>query len=295
MNVSVSVVCMRMHTTSTPHFCLVHSLYFFQPHCPLRANMAGKPSLSNLAGEIQNQIFQHLDPVTRGALRYVNGHFHESLALDRSKYSTERYNYLHAVETSTWHPRKDDFACHDCDMMKPKKDFSKTQTKGKRGKNGYEYSLRVCMACAVRQGQFKPGSVVKTNDRTESQIFCRACSTLQREWCAHCRFCRKCAEKGKIQTWRKGQWAESPGTAGKVTLESLCILNNGKHDWKMSANQQKQDDKGSESTILGLLLGDVSRVADAEFSPMQAMAMYDYYAEVGEMPIPEWYDGPDDI
>ena len=63
----------------------------------------------------------------------------------------------------------------------------------------------------------------------------------------------------------------------------------------MSANQQKQDDKGWESTILSLLLGDVSRVADAEFSPMQAMAMYDYYAEVGEMPSPEWYDGPDDI
>ncbi|KAL8889271.1 MAG: hypothetical protein Q9205_005332 [Flavoplaca limonia] len=257
--------------------------------------MAGKPNLSNLAGEIQNQIFQHLDPVTRGALRCVNGHFHESLALDRSKYSTERYNYLHAVETSTWHPRKDNFACHDCDKMKPKKDFSKTQTKGKRGKNGYQNSLRVCMACAVRQGHFKPGSVVKTNDGTESQIFCRACSTLQREWCAECRFCRKCAEKGKVQTWRKGQWAESPGTAGKVTLESRCILNNGKHYWEMSANQQEQDDKGWESTISGLLLGDASRVADAEFSPMQAMAMYDHYAEFGEMASLEWYDGPDDI
>lgn len=249
--------------------------------------MEGKSSLCALAGEVQNHIVRYLDPVSIGALRCVNRHFNRTLSLDRSQYSTERNDYLYAIETSTWHPRRNDFACYDCDKMKPKSEFNRTQTRLRRGKNGTQCCLRRCMACLRGKSLITPGSVVKMNDGSGSQICCLVCSTMQRDWCQKCRLCRKCTERGTVRAWRKRDRAD--------IIIPKCSMGKQENHWMMGANPESRDDNGWESVISGLLHGDVSRVAKSDFSPMQAMAMYDYYEEHGEMASPEWFDGPADI
>ena len=251
-------------------------------------------TLSTLPGEIQNQIVANLDPFSVIALRYTSQHFKHTVSLPLSG---EKQEHLHRIECSTTHPMSEKFACYSCYRIKPKHSFTAAHTKGTRGKNGGIWSDRRYLSCLVEQGALTPGSVIKTNDGSEYQIYCWACATIQREWCITCKWCQRCVAQGWVKVWRKGQLADHKGNARQITFTSTCK----KHQWDKSAALEStlpgiEDD--TTSLLSALSLGDVSKVGRSSLSFGQSMAVYEYKARMEEVDSPEWcadwYDGLDD-
>lgn len=156
--------------------------------------MEPKPTLSTIPGELQNQIVAYLEPLSALALRQVNQHF--SQIVPRTAFSFRAYReFLHALETSSWHPSKDDYACFGCIRLGPKVDFIYRHTRDERGKRGRKWKHRRCIRCLERKRFLKPGSILSTEYGKRSQIICCGCSKIQREWCTRCTLCRTCTKK----------------------------------------------------------------------------------------------------
>ena len=179
-----------------------------------------------MPGEVQNQVISNLDVFSAVSLRFTCRHFKHTVSLPR-RGSDHEISYLCAIECSSWHPMKDYFACYTCNQLKPKVNFTKAHTSGKRGKNGGYWDDRRCLSCLVESGALTSSNIVKTNDGTGSQAVCGACSTLTREWCKVCMWCRGCAAKGSVRRWRKGKYADSEGNARAVISQSNCM----EHIW----------------------------------------------------------------
>ena len=193
--------------------------------------MTNKCTLLTLPGEIQNNIIANLDALSATALRYTSQYFKRIIPLP--PLSRDRGEF-HRIECATWHPSSHEFACYTCCQMKPRREFTPTQTKGKRGKNGARWEGRRCAMCLIREGQLSSGFVIKSSDGTEIQAVCGACATIQRKWCIDCKWCRQCAAKRSAIVWRNGQWADHKWSGNLVIVRTLCK----KHRWKKSAEPQ---------------------------------------------------------
>ncbi|KAL8701045.1 MAG: hypothetical protein Q9224_000683 [Gallowayella concinna] len=187
--------------------------------------MRDKHTFATLPGEIQNHIAAYLSCLETVALRYVNRHFYRTVPLPEAWMSDSSIGteYLHDIETSTWHRRKEDFACYSCFVLKPRLDFTTKQTRGKQGKHGGKWWRRLCLQCFISQDVLKPGSILSTKGGMQSQILCRACSKLQREWCTRCTFCRTC-----LLDW-------NPERCFGTTIVSMRLRPRQTHNWCHSA------------------------------------------------------------
>lgn len=115
-------------------------------------------SLSTLHGEIQDHVINSLTPFAALALRQVDRQFRRMVPSNVLNRKVGPYvplgnlgqRYLHDIETSTWHPHKDGFACFGCMRFQPSSTFSIGQVRGKHGKNGKRWSDRRCPGCRPR-------------------------------------------------------------------------------------------------------------------------------------------------
>ena len=222
-----------------------------------------KPSLPDLAGELQNLIIINLHPSAAIALSQTNHHFNSCANLHQLP-SPMVFDYLQEKEIlpAYW----DNYACYNCLRLKPRSSFATKQTRSPRGKGGRDAYKRICLECGFRTGKHIPGQNMKIG--TELQVYCGGCETLQRRFCSTCRWCESCIRKGTATVLRKGEWAGPNGEASEVVLRNTCQ----NHTWE-----------GPEP------------VSGASLSIMQMRAMYEFEQDTGMIASPEWFDGPDYI
>ncbi len=230
-------------------------------------NNCSSTYLCNLTGELQDHIIESLHPAAAIALNQTNRHFHASVTLYRLPL-TDVVEYLHGLEMSP--SRTKDYACFTCLTLKHRSLFTLRQTKGKRGKNGWEYDLRWCLDCGIKENQFWPGCVVNlAADGVDPVVYCGACTTLQLRYCELCFWCASCIEKRSVKVWRRGEWRNARGEASEVIFTNRCR----KHEWR----------------------GPASAAVPAPFrngrlSIMQSWAMYENEESTGEVTSPEWFE-----
>lgn len=219
-----------------------------------------RPTLSNLAGELQNLVIGHLDLPAAARLSQTNRHFSACVNIPLSAI----ISYLRNKELSAG--RTDDFACYTCLRLKPRSSFGKRQTRGKNGKNGQNPTGRFCLDCASEHRRYAPGNTLEINGKW--QVCCYDCETLQKRFCTRCRWCDGCIGKGTVTVRRKGEWATPDDRADEVSMRNVCEG----HDWKEP--EQRSAGPVSRSTRRG-----------PRTTPKAT----------GLIANPEWYDGPDDI
>ena len=207
----------KLSTSSKIHRLLIH-YHFRTVQTRMSQNTDEKPTISTLPAEIEDQIITSLEPSAVVALRQVNRHFTDTASLHRLD-KKDVQHYLHEMEQCgrhTW--GQGNFACFTCLQIKPKGDFSRSQIRGLRGKNGWEPYQRFCVACGLGHREVPAGNIVRSGDGRK--IFCRGCRAFKANWCTRCRFCRSCnteLRQGEVIETRclftfKHTW-ERPGTA----------------------------------------------------------------------------------
>ena len=146
-----------------------------------------RPTLSNLPGELQNLIFKHLHPSAAAHLRQTNHHFNSSVDIPISAV----FDYLQEKERMPTHA--DDFACFTCLRLKSRSSFGKSQTRHKRGKNGYSPRDRFCVDCCINARNYNRRSVLTIGE--ERYMLCCSCRTFQKRYCRGCWWCDSCIRK----------------------------------------------------------------------------------------------------
>ena len=180
-----------------------------------------RPSLTNLAGELQDLIITKLHPSSAIALSQTNHHFHASVNLHRLPFSVV-FDWFHDKELMQSHK---DYACYTCLRPKPRSAVAKRQTKSRRGTFGKASHKQICLDCGLTTGKHSPGSFLEIGE--ELQVLCMGCEALRKRFCTLCRWCDSCIDKGYAIVLRKGQWAGPDGEAGKVTMRNCCQM----HVW----------------------------------------------------------------
>ena len=139
-----------------------------------------RPTLSNLAGELQNLIFKHLHPSAAARLRQTNHYFNSSVDIPMSAV----FDYLQEKERLPTH--SDDYDCFICLRLKSRSSFGQSQTRSPRGKDGDSSRERFCVDCRTCIMVFGGKQL----------LLCRRCETLQKRFCEACRLCDSCIGKG---------------------------------------------------------------------------------------------------
>ena len=129
-----------------------------------------RPTLSNLAGELQILIIKRLHPAAAAHLRQTNHHFNSSVDIPISAV----FDYLQEKERLPAH--SNDFACFTCLRLKSRSSFVRIQTRLKRGKNGDSSRDRFCVDCGIKARKYSPSSVMMIGG--ELQLLCWSCKTL---------------------------------------------------------------------------------------------------------------------
>ena len=80
-----------------------------------------RPSLTNLAGELQDLIITELHPSSAIALSQTNHHFHASVSLHRLPFSVV-FDWFQDKEHM---PSHTNYACYTCLRLKPRSAFAK--------------------------------------------------------------------------------------------------------------------------------------------------------------------------
>ena len=106
-----------------------------------------RPSLTNLAGELQDLIITKLHPSSLIALSQTNHHFHDTVSLHRLPFPVVFAWLLHK-ENNYWY-RYANYACYTCLRLKPQSAFGKKQTRWRRGKWGQDSYMRRCLDCGL--------------------------------------------------------------------------------------------------------------------------------------------------
>ena len=226
-----------------------------------------KPSLTNLAGELQDLIITELHPSSAVALSQTNHHFHASVNLHRLPFSVV-FDWIREKELM---PSHTDYACYTCLRLKPGSAFATSQIKSRRGKHGKAFHTRTCLDCGFSIGKHSPGSFLKIGD--EMQVLCMGCEIMRKRFCTLCQWCDSCIKKGSAIVLRKGQCAGPNGEAREVTIRNCCR----KHVWEGPTSGVSYSNSGSS------------------FSVIQACTMFEFEKDYGMVASSEWYDGPDDI
>ena len=133
-----------------------------------------RPSLANLAGELQDLIITKLHPSSAIALRQTNHHFHASVNLHRLPFSVV-FDWLQDKELM---PSHNNYACYTCLRLKPRSAFAKRQTTSGRGTFGKASHTRICLDCALSTGKHYPGSFLEIGK--ELQVLCMGCEILRK-------------------------------------------------------------------------------------------------------------------
>ena len=152
-----------------------------------KSTIGERPTLSNLAGELQNLIFKHLHPSAAAHLRQTNHHFNSSVNIPISAV----FDYLQEKERMPNH--SDDFACFTCLRLKSRSSFSRRQTRMRRGKNGESPRERFCVDCGIEAQKYNRRSVMAIGK--DLQILCCSCKTFQKHYCIGCWWCDSCIRK----------------------------------------------------------------------------------------------------
>ena len=106
-----------------------------------------RPSLTNLAGELQDLIITKLHPSSVIALSQTNHHFHDTVSLHRLPFSVVFDWLLHKEDKCCG--RYWNYACYTCLRLKPRSAFSKKQTRRRREKWGQDSYMRRCLDCGL--------------------------------------------------------------------------------------------------------------------------------------------------
>lgn len=176
-----------------------------------------RPSLTNIAGELQNIIVARLHPSAAIALSQTSRHFHACVNLHRLP-SSEVVNWLQEKEQLS--TIFEDYACYTCLRLKPRSDFAKGQTRTPRGKSGHNARARICLDCGLSTGMHTPGSMMEIGGQL--QVLCMGCETLRKRSCLSCRWCDSCIGKGIATVLRKGRRAGPDGGAREVVIRNSC-------------------------------------------------------------------------
>ena len=198
-----------------------------------------KPSLTNLAGELQDLIITNLHPSAAIALSQTSRHFHACVNLHRLP-SSAVFDYFQEKESMKTH--SNDYACYTCLRLKPRSAFAKRQAKGRQGKLGINGYTRICLECALSTGRLTPGSIIETG--REMQVLCMGCETLRKRFCTWCRWCDSCIGKGFATVLRKGQWAVN-GEASNVVIRNGCT----EHVWAKPTHVRRETNLPSEQWL----------------------------------------------
>ena len=182
-----------------------------------------KPSLTTLAGELQDLIITNLHPSAAISLSQTSHHFHACVSLHRLPPSVV-YDWFREKEKLS--VNFDNYACHTCLRLKPRSAFAKRQTRPPRGKLGQIGHTRICIDCGLTTGKHTPGSVLF--DGGEPRVLCIGCMTLRKRFCFSCHWCDSCISKGSATVLRKGCWAGPNGEASEVVLRNGCLA----HMWE---------------------------------------------------------------
>lgn len=175
------------------------------------------PSLTNLAGELQNIIVNKLHPSAAIALSQTSRHFHACVNLHRLPFS-EVFKWLQEKEQLS--TISGDYACYICLRLKPRSGFAKGQTRTPRGKSGHNARARICLDCGFSTGMHTPGSMIKIGG--ELQVLCMGCENSRKRFCMSCRWCDSCIGKGTATVLRKGRRAGPDGEAREVIIRNSC-------------------------------------------------------------------------
>ena len=146
-----------------------------------------RPTLSNLAGELQNLIFRHLHPSAAANLRQTNHYFNSSVHIPISAV----FDYLQEKERMPTHA--DDFACFTCLRLKSRSSFGKSQTRNKRGKNGNSPRERFCVDCGINAPKHNRRSILAIGE--ERYMLCCSCRNFQKRLCRACGWCDSCIRR----------------------------------------------------------------------------------------------------
>ena len=128
-----------------------------------------KPSLTNLASELQDLIITKLHPSSAIALSQTNRHFHDSVSLHRLPFSVV-FDWLKHKEYKLCH-RDKNYACYICLRLKPRSAFGKKQTRSRRQTFGDESYKRRCLDCGLNTGKINPDSFFKIDKEPLSQFW----------------------------------------------------------------------------------------------------------------------------
>ncbi|KAK8170831.1 hypothetical protein BKA80DRAFT_338953 [Phyllosticta citrichinensis] len=108
-----------------------------------------------LPGELQNQIFAHLDYLSAVFLSRTNQYFRRIVERPPTPTDSEKLAIIHLLERtegdfSSW------FACHKCFRLKPQEEFGVTQIldRGKAFNYKMQPSNRFCIDCGLK-GYYK--------------------------------------------------------------------------------------------------------------------------------------------
>ncbi|KAM0802338.1 hypothetical protein BDR22DRAFT_887575 [Usnea florida] len=178
-----------------------------------------RPTLSNLAGELQNLIFKHLHPPAAVRLRQTNHYFSSIVDIPISAV----FDYLQEKEQLPTH--SDDFACFTCLRLKSRSSFGKSQTRSPRGKDGDNSRERFCVDCGIKARKYNRSCIIVISEN--KLLLCRRCETLQKRFCEACRLCDSCIGKG-YSICQNHNWI-GPRPAG--TTSSWSTHQSRETDW----------------------------------------------------------------
>ena len=199
-----------------------------------------RPSLTNLAGELQDLIITKLHPSSAIALSQTNHHFHASVNLHRLPFSVV-FDWFHDQELM---PSHTNCACYTCLRLKPRSAFAKRQTKSRRWTFVRASHTQICLDCGLSTGKHSPGLFLEIGE--ELQVLCMGCGILRKRFCTLCRWCDSCIYKGYAIVLRKGEWAGPNGEASRFTMRNCCQ----KHVWQGPTSEVSGSSSGSSLSMM---------------------------------------------
>ena len=141
--------------------------------------------------ELKCIIVKSLTYPTLIALSQTNHYFHSSIHPPSSPPS-EKSAFLKVAETFPQHAES--FGCYHCFRVLPRIAFAENQIKKKHGKGKAKGSNRLCFACGVAKGLYRPRRlqwIVRGEDA--SMRYCNRCRRPRKGLhCDHCRLCEGC-------------------------------------------------------------------------------------------------------
>jgi len=165
--------------------------------------------LCTLPTEIQHLIVLNLHPSAAIALRQTNRWFHTHVSLHRLDRIAVQ-DYLHHLESQPKSQRHHQYSCFSCLCLKPHTAFTSIELDVSRGWNRSYYSHRFCLDCGVRDGKFKPFTVLYVGeDYSRPRVFCGACLCVQAYFCNSCHCCSGCLARAGTWTGRAALWQQT--------------------------------------------------------------------------------------